>query len=195
MGLIYIGGVNGVGKTSIAQAFARQESIRMLNGSTELMKYLGIPGNYDQLRRLPESVKEQALTTLFEDLALTNSEAPTVITGHYVKVLCGTVNPTYGPWYKHCSLLVLVISPPHSILRRIARDEITGARVGRRLFGSREITLGVQIRMLERAQRMSLAVMHRATREFGVPSLSLENKDDHLSDAVKRLTNFVKRRS
>lgn len=41
MGLVFVGGVNGVGKTSIAQEVAKISDVRALKGSEELMKRLG----------------------------------------------------------------------------------------------------------------------------------------------------------
>jgi ABC-type molybdenum transport system ATPase subunit/photorepair protein PhrA len=48
----YVVGVNGSGKTSLLKAISKRTKIDAIHGTTELMNYLGIPDDYDALRKL-----------------------------------------------------------------------------------------------------------------------------------------------
>ncbi|MEK7078120.1 MAG: AAA family ATPase [Patescibacteria group bacterium] len=195
MNLVFLGGVSGVGKTSVAREFAKESLVHVLDGSAELMKWLGITdGDYDRLRSLPEKVKEKALTDLFRTLAGEDNHETTIVTGHYVKVLNGKITSSYGPWYQHCITLVLVVGNPKLIVRRILCDEVSKKRTNRSLFGNKQASLQEQIDFIKDAQLRSTEVMAKAAKTFGVLSHRIENIEGGLQNSSRQLSQIIIRR-
>lgn len=194
MSLIFVGGINGVGKSSIIQELAKIPSVKVLDGATTLMKYLGIPtGDYEQLQELPESLTDKAIEKLFRDLSLERSQKNIVVTGHYVKVLRGRLSPSYGPWYQYCTALVLVLSNPQSILNRVLRDETSRIRVERNLFGEKHHSPQAKIRFLEAAQLISAEIIERAAKNSQKPYFYIQNMDGQLQTAVEQLVDILRK--
>ena len=186
MGLVFIGGVNGSGKTALAEELGRSLPVRSLHGTTELMARLGIPaGDYASLRAASERVKERVFEALLRELKESSQREIVLVTGHYVKVLGGRIEPSYGPWYGHCVSLALVLGRPGTILRRVVADEAEGRRVQRDLFG--DLRPEERADFLRKAQRMSVEVMRRASGEFGVSGVFVRNAEGGLAAAAKRL--------
>ncbi len=195
MNLVFLGGVNGVGKTSIAREFVKEPSVHVLDGSAKLMEWLGVTnGDYDKLRGLPEKMKEKALTDLFYTLAKESDRETTIVTGHYVKVLDGKITTSYGPWYQYCSTLALVVGNSELIVHRILCDDVSKKRTNRSLFGNKQTSLREQIDFIENAQIMSTKVMTKAARTFGVPSYHIKNIEGELQNASKQLWQITIRR-
>ena len=196
MSLIYLGGINGVGKTTIAQETAKRfPTLRILHGATELMKSLGVSvGDYDSLRKISEEVKGQAAEEIFRNLATESQNADRMVVAHYVKILNGIITPNYGLWYGYCQRLVLVVSPPEEILDRINSDANSGRRVQRNLFGARHPTRQKRVKFLERAQRVSNQVMRKAAEEFHIPSFRVENLNGEKTVAVNQLACVIQGR-
>jgi len=71
MSLLFIGGVNGVGKTSIIEKTASvSPSVLAIDGARQLMKQLDINNDdYNKLRSIPEESIEKALVNLFRLLS------------------------------------------------------------------------------------------------------------------------------
>ncbi|OGZ37922.1 MAG: hypothetical protein A3A94_03185 [Candidatus Portnoybacteria bacterium RIFCSPLOWO2_01_FULL_43_11] len=194
MNLFFVGGINGVGKTSIVKKLSKTVPIQELHGTTELMKWLGIAvGDYDTLRKIPENLKEKALEEFFCDLAADHSKRITMVTAHYVKIFNGRITPSYGPWYNYCDALILIISPPESILRRIINDETSEKRTKRSLFGTELATRQKQVKFLENAQLMSVKIMEQAAQVTKIPCFSIENIDGQLLNSVKQLAQIIEK--
>lgn len=193
MGLFFIGGINGVGKTSITNSLAgRCSKIKVLSGTEELMERLGIEkGGYEQLRRIPEEEKSEAFAELFLDLKKSYQRNDIVlVTGHYVKILNGRITPSFGPWYGVCTAAILVASEPNMILKRILRDELEGSRADRGLFKT-DSSMEEKVRCLNNAQILSSKILTCAKREYKIPGFRIENPEGQLHHAVKKLISVV----
>lgn len=194
MSLFFIGGINGVGKTSITNFLAEESSeIKVLSGTEELMKRLGIKvGDYEKLRMVTEKEKDEAFADFFFDLKKSYQENDVVlVTGHYVKTLNGRITPSFGPWYGLCDAAILVVSEPKVILERILRDESEGSRVNRNLFGI-DFSTEEKAQCLNAAQVLSSEVLARAEREYGIPVFRIENPEGRLHCAAKNLSTSLK---
>ena len=195
MSIIFLGGINGVGKSSVAQELCRRINIQALHGTTELMNSLGIVlGDYATLQNLPEVIKEQAFENVFRSLVGGRKKDITLVTGHYAKILQGEILPSYGGWYGYCDLLVALVSSPHEILHRITDDESSGKRATRNVFGERIVTPLERMAFLENAQYVSEKVMRQASKEFRVPSFCIRNTDRQLFNVVGRLVQIIEKR-
>ena len=192
MSIIYLGGINGSGKTSIVQKInERLPNLHIVHGSKELMKRLNISVNdYDTLRSIPEKVKEEAVTELLHDLESKNKCQTIIVVAHYAKVVRGEITSSFGPWYGHCDKLVLITGSSREILDRITIDQASGRRTERNLFGCLHKTRE-QIKFLQEAQRVSMQVMEQAAKEFRIPCFALVNLKGKMDLAVEQLTSII----
>ena len=83
----FIGGVNGVGKsTFLNELIARETQFRVLKGSSAFMERLGLEqGDYDSLRALPDEYKRQEFNKMMEELLTepSNDGKILLIDAHY----------------------------------------------------------------------------------------------------------------
>lgn len=192
MALIFVGGVNGVGKTSISGILSKKALVKTVHGTSELMKRLGVPiGDYAQFRMFPEEMKERAFEETLRSLALRYTEDTLLVTGHYVKILEGKVTRSIGHWYKSCSALLSLTADPESIFRRVFSDEKNGRRSERKLFGQ-GMSSAEKVSLIERAQEESIGVMKLASRQFRVPCFCIENQDDRQNQAVADIVKILR---
>lgn len=187
MSIIFIGGVNGVGKTSILQKIPNGSSIIKLHGTAELMKWLKISiGDYHKLQNLQREITEKALEEIFYTLAINHKSETIVITAHYVKIFDGKIEPSYGHWYKYCDALVLIIGNSKEIVGRIINDEDNQQRA-RNIFG----TIQKKEELIKKAQYLSAKTMLRAARTFDVPFYYIKNTNGKLGKAVEQLALII----
>ena len=189
MAVIFVGGINGVGKTTLAHEACRKISCRVIDGSFALMKELGISGNYEALRNLGEDRKGRALERVISGLA--QDDGVMLFTGHFVKVLSGEISPSRGSWYRHCSAFVLIEGSPRAMAERIRRDEDSKRRAGRMLFSSKTMTLSEQELFLAEAQRQARVVAQELSREFSVPCHFIFNAEGCMDSAVETLCRIA----
>lgn len=196
MSLIYIGGINGVGKTTIVNELAKiTPHTRVFHGSAELMKALGLSiGDYDSLRKIPDNIKACAIEKIFRDLSESSHYTNTIIVAHYIKILNGEISPNYGPWYLYCQKLVLITSSPEEILDRINSDESSEVRVERNLFGLAYSYQDQKLAFLKKAQDVSRQMMMDVSKDFSLPSFIVENTDGSRRDVVSRLIQIIQER-
>ncbi len=191
MRVIFLGGVNGAGKTSLVGALGPRDGLRVLHGTTLLMDHLGIPRNYEALWALPTDRVEAAFTEVFRDLQAAEDSRCAIVTGHYVRVLGGRIEPSFGSWYGFSTELVLVTSRASDLLRRVLVDEARGTRTGRNLFGSAPFTTDEQAAFLARAQQCSADVMQRAGVEFNRRCYTISNNNGQLHVALGKLMDII----
>ena len=183
-----MGGVNGVGKTTLTHEVCDKLNCRMVDGSALLMKELKIPGDYIKLRLLGEFEKSTALESIFKSLK--RKSGTVLFTGHFVKILAGEISSSKGPWYQYCSALISIEGSPRAMAARIYEDEVTGFRTGRNLF-STQTTLREQARFLRQAQNVSRTVMVELSQQFSIPYYSIFNEEKHKEIAIKKLCHIV----
>lgn len=196
MSLIYLGGINGVGKTTIAQEVSKRfPAMRILHGSVALMELLGVSeGDYDSLRKISKKAKHQAVEKIFRSLATESPDRDILVVVHYVTILNGIITPSHKSWYSRYQKLVLIVSPPEKILNRISSDKNSDRRAGRSLFGVRPSTRQEQVMLLERAQRTSEQVMMKAAEDFHLPYFHLENPNGKKTAVINQLARVIRGR-
>jgi len=195
MKIIFLGGINGSGKTTVIQKLREIKSIEVFHGTVELMKLLGIAsGDYNALRRMSDDIVNEVWYNFFHNLSsLGQANEVAIVTAHYVKIFNGEIQPSYGPWYKYCRCLIFLWSPASSILRRILRDEELGKRKNRALFGECFLTFKEQEKFLERAQILSVAVMRQVSSLFQVPCCQIKNLDSKIERTIEELCYIIER--
>ncbi len=123
---IYVGGVNGVGKTTITQEAAKILGMECIRGSYALMEYLGFGHDYTKLRALTQKQRDIANRECSEFLL--NSKDNFIMDGHYLGLVHGKVDRVTDSWINGYDALILIEAPFEDVWDRIAADEKTRDR-------------------------------------------------------------------
>lgn len=190
MALFFLTGLNGVGKTTISNSLAeRNTGIKIVNGSKELMDRLSIPNNYEKLRDLPDSVKDQTFFDICNELSLSNEKV--VITGHLLKVLDGKIHDSLGPWLKKCKKVILIKSSPDDILQRIIKDDNLGSRKHRRVFSNTMLSRKSKLVFLDKAQKLEFKILESLKNDHSIITSIVENNQGYLENTLNQVLNLI----
>lgn len=193
MSLIFLGGLNGVGKSTITEKASQNCSLKAVRGSERLMKELGFSaGEYEKLREISTEKKQRTTEKIFVELETKAEDEDLIVSAHYIKVVRGDVTPSRGPWYGHCDKLILVVASPEEILDRINLDENTGKRTQRSLFGSRTAR-EEKLKLLKQAQELSREVFQEKAEELEVPTLLVRNPEERIKKTTDKVIKFIRR--
>ena len=186
---VYIGGVPGVGKTTVVtetEQLARDRGIRMekIKGTPILCELAGV-STIAELRALPESVRQALRPEMNRRLYELDHSDPKVIRiadGHFVYF--DIEGKEYGirriqPWDKEQMIAIAVIvANPYTILRRRLKD----ARD--RYDRKRNVDFLIQ------EQKMEVGVAIYQAAELGIPLCFLSNEEDESPTASEALLSF-----
>ena len=119
----YLGGINGAGKTTLLHAIKEAApNFEIIKGSTALMQYLGIPGDYEALRKLryddDAELKFRAMMA-----GITARTDDLIYDGHYLNIVRGEIFPITGPWVAGFDAILLLRISTDAVLRRIEADQ------------------------------------------------------------------------
>jgi len=186
---IYIGGVPGVGKTTVVtetEKLARKQEIRIeaIKGAPILCELAGV-ATVAELRALPESVRRALrpeMNRRLYELDRMDPETIRLADGHFVYF--DIEGKEYGirqiqQWDKEQMLaIVVVIANPHTILHRRLKD--AGDRQDRKC----------NIGFLIQEQKMEIDVAVSQTAELGIPLCFINNEGDESPTASETLFSF-----
>jgi adenylate kinase len=179
----YVVGVNGSGKTTLLKAIAAETGIEAVHGTTELMHYLGIPGNYDALRTMDQGEVLEKWRETAEQLVEANGDKSLFVDTHIMNLTHGNVVRRDGDWIAKYDAMILVKAKPAVILSRVLQD----AGKDRALFPA-GISESEKLAMLDDYQRQTEKLFVALCREYDLPSLIIEN-DASIAEGVQM---FVK---
>ena len=192
---IFIGGINGVGKTSIIKKFSKkQRNSSLVFGSAFFMDWLGIKkGEYEALQRVPDKKAlaelNKMVTYLVKKKKFDEYISYVFIDGHFLNIRNGIAKKWVGDWFALMDGMVLVTSSPTDILKRIENDKKKKNRK-RNIFpsggGYRE-----KIKCIVKWNKMSENIIIELGRKYHIPIKIINNKGDNISKAVDQLTNFI----
>lgn len=184
--IVFIGGINGTGKTTVAEELSRKTGYPFFEGSSELMKELGLKaGDYDLLRKIPEREKKLALERMFERISKLPEHDRIIVTGHFVKIVNGKVTKYKGPWLSFCAYLIHISSNPNIISERITKDEEVGKKLRKLNKNNSEISF------LDSAQIKSIQSFQKSVKKYCSIGVEVENNGD-LKNIVDNICSQVK---
>lgn len=183
--IIFIGGINGTGKSTVGKELSKSTGIPFYEGSTELMKELGLDqGDYNLLRKVTEREKKMAIENIFRRINNLPDIEKAIITGHFVKIVNGKVTKYNGPWLDFCSHLIHVSSNPSLISNRIINDSQQGVKVRKINKDNGDVDF------LNTAQTKSLASFQDSVRKYCSTGLDINNNGD-LSSTITDICSKI----
>ena len=186
---IYIGGVPGVGKTTVtagAEELARKRKMRMerIKGTPILCELAGVT-TVAELRALPESVRRALRPEMNRRLYEIDRMDPEIIRladGHFVYF--DIEGKEYGvrqiqPWDKEQMIAIaVVVASSNIILSRRLKD--TNDRPDRKH----------DINFLILEQKMEIDIAVSQAKELGIPFCFIRNEDNESPTAAETLLSF-----
>lgn len=184
--IIFIGGINGAGKSTVAKRLSEELSIPFYEGSKCLMNELGIINDdYESLRKANEAQKKKALYDVFQKINLKNSDKKAIITGHFVKIIDGRITKYEGRWFNFCFCLIHISSKPEIILKRIDKDH--QERLKKRSLFAKNKDRGL---FLKNAQIKSIKCLQGIVKKYKVRGININN-DDEINNTIKYICENV----
>ncbi|HEX8226997.1 MAG TPA: ATP-binding protein [Candidatus Saccharimonadales bacterium] len=166
----YVVGVNGSGKTSLLKAISDKTDIDIIHGTSELMNYLEIPGDYSALRAMNQDDVLERWGETATNLATDYGDKPFLLDTHIMNLTNGNIVRRDGDWIARYDVLVLVHAEPSITLSRIEQD------IGkdRALFPS-NINNRQKLELLQKYQQETEKLFNVLTDKYNLPSLVIDN--------------------
>lgn len=122
---VYVGGVNGVGKSTILRRVTQQDqSFEVIHFASALMQELGLgPGDYDALHDTAKETSEAAMAKIINALVERQTTKIRLIDGHYLNTIWGHIKPIATDWIAGMDAAILITAQPSVVWRRIEQDE------------------------------------------------------------------------
>jgi adenylate kinase len=182
---VFVGGINGVGKTSVVKAAARELGYEYIHGTSLLMNYLGFDSDYEQLRALKQEERDIALGKCMEELLASKDKV--IADSHYMGLVRGKVDQVTDAWISGFDAFVLISAPFEDVWSRIEADS-----------KHRDRALFPQGNSTEENKRMLYNYMTRTRDEFLAlslkyhkPHIEISNRKDEQKLALGDLVRFV----
>lgn len=190
--IYYLGGVNGVGKTTFLDELIRQKpDAQIYYGSKSLLERLGIkPGDYESLRKLPTSYTNAEYANFVIEKINCNKDKRKLIIfdSHYLNMVDGNIFNVTGGWIKNVDCLLLLTADIDDIFCRIIKDESIRDR---RLFHVKSTDKEKFKTLLDYSQKTKERFLFLAEK-YGLNSHIIFNFEDNISEVVKEFINFDK---
>lgn len=185
---IYIGGVNAVGKSTIAKEVAKELGIDYFHVTTSFLNYLGFNGDYEKLRALTQEQRNQKLDDFFEVFKKEIGDKSFIFDSHYLNIVRGEVNNVSRPWIRDFDVLVLISAPTDDVWNRIKKDSLSRDRAlfPKNIQDDDSKKVLTQYILDTRKEFNSLAT------NLGKPNLEVLNIDGKKEETVFQLINFIK---
>lgn len=189
--IYFVGGVNGVGKSSFLRELSfRYPRFELFRGSEKFMEWLGLkPGDYQKLRSLSDAYKDTELNKMMRQvLQKGGPEGKTLIVdAHYLNYKEGNVVDATGEWMVILDALFVVSASPQIILKRLENDE----KVGRdRNLLPNGVSRIEKIRLIDKFLKLTLKKAQEISQRYQIPYFVIDNNDNDLTRAVNEFLRY-----
>ncbi|MDB4983967.1 MAG: hypothetical protein JWM20_146 [Patescibacteria group bacterium] len=181
--LIFLSGINGSGKSTIAKRLSEKTDIPFFEGSKILMKHFGLAaGDYDALRAIPLEDQLKGNVAALKQISQEHEKA--IAIGHFMLTIKGTTQPFLGDWFNDCLCLIHLWNDPDVILKRIEDDERD-----RKLFSQLNASLDEKIKFIKETQEKSIECAKQISEQYGIPLIMIKN--DLIEDSVNQIIENI----
>lgn len=174
---IYVGGVNGVGKTALCKLLSKHYRLEYLMGSDMLLKHLKLK-KQSQLHKLSEKEKIKLAKKI---IAPKISDAKRVVfdTHFFVSIGNRTEENLFLDEYKNLfDFLILITAKPQVILGRRKLD-----------FPKRERELNLSRIIADQQKSQEIAM--RISAKFKIPLIEIDNSQNNPDNAFKEIRKVI----
>lgn len=190
--IYFIGGVNGVGKSSFLQALLlKHQGFEVLWGSRKFMEWLGLqPNDYDALRNLPDDYKDKELDKMMKKLLKekVSNGRTLIIDGHYLNCKRGEVVDSTGNWISFFDALFVISASPKTILRRVEEDESKNNH--KRKLLPADFTKEQKLELLDNFIRMTTDKAREISEKYQMPYFIIDNNKDGFGDIIEEFLKY-----
>jgi len=167
----YVVGINASGKTTLLQAVSKQTGIPVVHGTQELMKTLGITGDYNALRAMNQDEVLVKWSETAERLLKEFGPKPFMLDAHILNLTRGKVIRRDGPWIGDYDALVMIKSNPAVIFDRLEHDTKDRALFTLDFGNEAKLTL------LTEYQAQTEKIVKHLSQKYELPLKIIENHD------------------
>lgn len=186
---IYVGGVNGVGKsTLLASVLAKRPDWKTVHMTGALMDWLGFGRDYARLRALPSEVRDRELAACIERMMQAPVDVPCFYDSHYLNMKEGKVDQIVGPWLSMFDGSLLISCPTSLLFERLQQD----VKVRERGLFPQEMDSAASQELLERYAQKTREIFVELAKTQNLPAQEIVNTN--IEEATEQIISFVERR-
>lgn len=183
MSKIYIAGVNGSGKSTLLNLVAKERpEFVIIDSSKRFMDFLGFGGDYEKLRALSVSARDERLREFMAQVLESNKSSTLLFAGHPLNLIKGIVTKVDSSWMGGFDGIVLITADPQVVLDRIQSDSRD-----RELFLDGSNQLEVWSTYTDQYEKE----VARLSQEFDLEYLKIDNNEGSQEESAHLLIEFV----
>ncbi|MFM2339509.1 MAG: hypothetical protein RLZZ360_145 [Candidatus Parcubacteria bacterium] len=180
---IYVGGVNGCGKTTVLRELSEITKLHYVHATTDFMDFLDISNDYAELRQISTNIRDKKFKQYVSDLI--SNQDNFLLDSHYTNLVNGERNQIISDWIKAFDAVILITAPADQLLNRIESGE-----KDRALFLESNST-EQKLVVLQDYQNWENNLFHQYVRKHKLTSIIINNGDGLLKNSISVLKNFL----
>ncbi len=186
--IYYVGGINGVGKTSLLQGIAKKDNrFSHIKGSTLLMCRLGIrDGDYESLRNLSTELKNKEFGEIVKSLK-SDKNHNILIDAHFINLINGKEYRVVDSWISYVDVLVLVEANENEVMNRILKDSGRNrAMFNDDVWQSKEFV----IHKIHEYMLSTRTEFYNLSKKYLLPSIVIQNRENKINLGIESFLEF-----
>ena len=185
---IFVGGVNGIGKSTILRRVAQiDKRFEVVHYSGAVMQQLGLnPSDYEAFHKVDMIRCNQATAEVMSGLISRQTAKIRFIDGHYLAIREGEIFRLAGDWVAGLDGLVLVAAELAVAWERL---QIDGRWQSRRIFTPDATPSEAQTELARNLEQTSQE-FERWSEQYQKDHFVLTHNDDDAERATRQLINF-----
>jgi adenylate kinase len=184
---VYVGGINGSGKTTILKEVAKRLDFEYISTSKLMMEIIGRPSDYDHLRSIPSDQQMEIREKMFDDLAF-DSNRNLIVDSHYLNLIKGKTNIITRDAIKKFDVFVLISAPIEQVWDRVRKDE----EIRDRALFPENLSEEDSFKMFKTYQQDTEREFLRLARLHQKNNIEIVNINGKLESSVAKLVDFIK---
>lgn len=184
---VYVGGVNGVGKSTLLRAAAERLGCDYIHATTYLLDHLGFGSDYEKLRALPPHIVDEQYALCIEKLFNRHAQKFFLLDAHYLVLVRGTIYPQTASWINRFDALALITAPLEDLWKRITGDTSMRDRALFHAHASEQEKKELLKLYLKQTEEEFL----RLAAFYSMPHFKMVNAKDSLQSAINNFVSHI----